>query len=344
MDYGIENIGTGTYTANRDIDVVSRSGLYASTYELVRRCSRTKNVLDLGCSDGVGTYGLDPTFYALGIDFDRSSVHLANQIAHTRAARGEGPRYEAVEASLTNLPPAVVQRLRATLFDTVVALDVLEHFTRSDAMAILGTLRTLLRAQHVVIVSMPVVSALSIATHRELARMALDRKRPPDGLFDRTHKILRGKSAHRRLFRQAGYRVVDEYQTDHIIGTTGDWNWQSGGSAATHLVSEVARRTASNHRTARYLTQLYSAAQRHPVARKTVEAAFVYQGLYVLIPTGASNLLDTDQTPAHARGPGATVHEGMSPTAQARWRPPRRSGHSGERSASAGHRALAKQS
>ena len=107
MDYGIENIGTGAYTANRDIDVVSRGGLYASTYELVRRCSRTKNVLDLGCSDGVGTYGLDPSFYAVGIDFDGSSVNLANQIAHKRGAKGEGPRYEAVEASLTNLPPSL---------------------------------------------------------------------------------------------------------------------------------------------------------------------------------------------------------------------------------------------
>ncbi len=309
MDYGIENIGTGAYTANRDIDVVSRGGLYASTYELVRRCSRTKNVLDLGCSDGVGTYGLDPSFYAVGIDFDGSSVNLANQIAHKRGAKGEGPRYEAVEASLTNLPPKLVQRLRDTPFDTVVALDVLEHFKRSDAIAILETLRTLLPADHVVIVSMPVVSAFSIETHRELVRIARDRQRPPDGLFDRTHRILRGKSAHRRLFRQAGYRVIDEYQTDHIIGTTGDWNWQSGGSAATHLVTEVARRTESNHRTARYLTQLYSAAQRHPIARKTVEAAFVYQGLYVLTPTSARRLVVTGRAPAHGDNSKVTDHE-----------------------------------
>lgn len=282
MDYGVENIGTGAYTANRDIEVVSRGGLYASTYELIRRFSRTKYVLDLGCSDGVGTYGLDSQFCALGIDFDGFSVTLANQIAREREAKGVGPRYEAVEANLLDLPQKLVERIRETPFDTVVALDVLEHFRWSDAIFILETLRSLLAAQHVVIVSMPVVSALSIETHRELLRMARHRQRPQDGLFDRTHKILRGKSGHRRLFRQAQYSIVDEYQTDHVIGTTGDWRWQSGGSAVTHLATEVARRTESKHSAARYATQLYAAAQPHPIARKAVEATFAYQGLYVL--------------------------------------------------------------
>ncbi|MFC7724035.1 class I SAM-dependent methyltransferase [Nocardioides sp. GCM10028917] len=284
--YGIENVGTGTYTAKRDIDVVSRDGLYASTYELIRRFSRTKNVLDLGCSDGVGTYGLDPSFYALGIDFDAASVDLANQIAHERGARGEGPRYEAVKASLLDLPPELLQRLRATPFDTVVLLDVLEHFEPSDALAILRAGRTLLPEDHVVIVSMPVISAFSIATHRELAQIARDRQRPPDGLFDRTHRILRGKRFHRRLFRQAGYSVIEEYQTDQIIGATGDWDWQAGGSAVTHLAAEVARRTESKHRAARILTQMYAAGQGHRLAQKAVEAAFVYQGLYVLTNIG----------------------------------------------------------
>lgn len=289
MDYGIENIGTGAYTADRDIAVVSRDGLYASAYELIRRYSRTKSVLDLGCSDGVGTYGLDPSFYALGIDFDGHSVNLANKIAHERGARGEGPQYEAVEASLLDLPSELMQRLRDTPFDTVVALDVLEHFTRPDAIAILEVIRDVLSAHHVWIVSMPVVSPLSIETHRELVRIARNRRRPANGLFDRTHKILRGKSSHRRLFRDAGYRVVDTYHTDHIIGTTGDWDWQSGGSAVTHLESEIARRTESQHRAARYVTQVYSAAQRHPMARKAIEAAFVYQGLYVLSPQEPGN-------------------------------------------------------
>ncbi len=280
MDYGIENIGTGAYTADRDIDVVSRTGLYASTYELIRRHSRTRNVLDLGCSDGVGTYGLDPSYHALGIDFDGHSVNMANQIAQKRAAGG--PRYEAVEASLLDLPLDLVQRIRGTPFDTVTALDVLEHFERSDAVAILNTFRSLLPADHTLIVSMPVVSAVSIETYRELVQIARNRRRPENGLFDRTHKILRGKSSHRRLFREAGYQLVEEYQTDHIIGTTGNWNWQLGGAAATHLASEIARRDASHHRAAQYMTRIYSAAQNHAIARKAVEAAFVYQGLYVL--------------------------------------------------------------
>jgi SAM-dependent methyltransferase len=286
MDYGMDNIGTGAYTQHRDIDVVSRYGLYASTYELIRRHSREKTVLDLGCSDGVGTYGLDPSFYALGIDFDCHSVDLANQIARSRTALGEGPRYEAVEASLLDLPSELVQRIRDTPFDTVTALDVLEHFEPRDAIAILDTLNTVLRAHHTVIVSMPVVSALSIETYRELIQVVRDRRRPPNGLLDRTHKILRGKAAHRRLFRKAGYEVIDEYQTDLIIGTTGDWDWQSGGTAATHLATELERRIETHHRVARHLTQMYFAAQRRPISRKAVEALFVYQGLYVLTPGG----------------------------------------------------------
>lgn len=282
MDYGIENIGTGAYTKTRDIDLVSRAGLYASAYEIIRRRSRTKYVLDLGCSDGVGTYGLDSSYHALGVDFDRQSVRMANAIARERAASGQGPQYEAVEASLLDLPPHLAQRIRGMPFDTVLLLDVLEHFKQSDAIAILSMLRALLPTDHTVIVSMPVVSAVSVETYRELVQIVRDRRRPENGLFDRTHKILRGKSFHRRLFRQAGYALIEEYQTDHIIGTTGDWNWQSGGAASTHLASEITRRAASRHRAAQYLTRVYSAGQRHPISRKAVEAVFVYQGLYVL--------------------------------------------------------------
>lgn len=282
MVYGTENIGTGTYTGSRDIDAVSRGGLYASACELVRRYSRTRNVLDLGCSDGVGTYGLDPGYHVLGIDFDRSAVDLANRIARRRSAKREGPRYEAVEADLLDLPSDVLLRLRGTPFDTVVALDVLEHFNRSDAIGILRMLRSVLPAGFVVIVSMPVISPLSIETHRELWSIARERHRPHSGLFDRTHRILTGKHSHRRLFRRAGYTVVEEHQTDHVVGTTGDWEWQAGGTAATHLRAEISRRTESRHRVACYLTQVYSAAQRSSVTRKAVEAALVYQGLYVL--------------------------------------------------------------
>jgi SAM-dependent methyltransferase len=279
--YGIANIGTGTYTDKRDIDVVSRGGLYASTYELIARHSRTRTVLDLGCSDGVGTYGLSPDFQALGVDFDPQSVELANDIARRRMQRGEGPRYEAVCADLLDPSPDLLQRLRDTPFDTVVALDVLEHFTWADATSILEMLRSTLGA-HTLIVSMPVISLRSIETYRGLAGIARDRARPQDGLFDRTHEILKGKAAHRRLFRESGYGVLEEYQTDHVIGTSGDWQWQSGGSAASHLTAEIARRTASGHRIPRYLTQVYAAAQPHPLARRAVEALVVYQGLYVL--------------------------------------------------------------
>lgn len=279
---GSENIGTGVYTAHRDIDVVSRQGLYASACELIRRHSHSRHVLDLGCSDGVGTYGLDPEFVALGIDFDGDSVQLANRIASRRSSVGRGPTYEAVEADLLQLPPDLLQRLKDTPIDTVVALDVLEHFSRPEAVGILELLRTTLARHHVVIVSMPVLSALSIETYRALFNALRNRQRPPDGLLDRTHQILTGKSGHRTLFERAGYEVVEEYQTDHVIGTSGDWEWQSGGSAASHLRAEVSRRQESGHRMARLLTSIYAAAQPHRVARKAVEGAVVYQGLYVL--------------------------------------------------------------
>jgi len=284
MDYGTENIGTGAYTAGRDIGVVSQDGLYAATYELIRRHSRTKHVLDIGCSDGVGTYGLSPDFFALGIDFDAQSVRLANEIAAQRTASGQGPTYEAVEASLLDIPTTLAQRITSGSFDCVTALDVLEHFTRSDALQVMRSVGRLMLPEHTFIVSMPIISAFSMETYRELVRVARARQRPPSGLLDRTHLILRGKIAHRRLFREAGYHVVSEYQTDHVSGITGDWDWQTGGTMASQLEFEARRRAEENHRLARLLTQGYAAAQGTLATRKIAEALFAYQGVYALAP------------------------------------------------------------
>ena len=76
-------------------------------------------VLDVGCSDGRGSEVLTG---ALGCD-----IHLPT----LRGAASSGRRWPAVQADVRKLP------FRSNSFDVVVALDVVEHFVKPDALEVI---------------------------------------------------------------------------------------------------------------------------------------------------------------------------------------------------------------
>ena len=298
MDYGIENIGTGAYTANRDIDVVTsrRYSTHRRTNSSVgavaRRTSWTWAVVTaLGHTGWIRASTRGHRFRR---QF-REPGEPDRARSEERRAKGRGTRLW--KPASRTFPPSLfsvcVTRRSTQLWpSTCWSTSSGRTPSRSGNAPHAASCRPRRDRKHACRVGFQ---------HRDSSRAGADGPGPPAT----SRRIVRPDPqdpAEARVLIAASFDrpgTGSSTNTRRITSSAppGDWNWQSGGSAATHLATEVARRTESNHRTARYLTQLYSAAQRHPVARKTVEAAFVYQGLYVLTPTSA---------PASRRpGPGA---------------------------------------
>ncbi|MFA5883693.1 MAG: class I SAM-dependent methyltransferase [Acidimicrobiia bacterium] len=86
--------------------------------------TRGARVLDVGCSDGRGSEVLSGVG-AAGVDIYRPNLALA---------RDTDRRTTVVQADVRALP------YRDGAFDVVVALDVVEHFTKPDALALITEL------------------------------------------------------------------------------------------------------------------------------------------------------------------------------------------------------------
>ncbi len=104
-------------------------GLAGCDADLTRIIRPDWTVIDVGCGAGSRSapYALDR---AIGID-----LHFASLVQSQRA----GTRSAAVCASLKVLP------LADSAVDAVVALDVIEHFTRDDAVSVMGELERVAR-------------------------------------------------------------------------------------------------------------------------------------------------------------------------------------------------------
>ena len=261
-------------------DVRREHAVFRSVRELVRRHSVTRRVLDLGCSDGVATAGLDG-YQVYGVD-----AHLPS----LTAARRHQPGYHAIAADLRRLPfgPESVRGV-----DTVLLLDVLEHLPRPTAGGVLQGLRGLLPREHTLIVTMPIVSPLSALTWYEAALVAARRRRPATGLFDRTHHILAGRRAHHGVFTAGGYGVVAEYQSNLVAGVTGDWEWKTTPVIGDEQLDREVQARVQSPGAARALTKGLRAVRRvyaraegsqSALARRACRAGLAYQGLYVLQP------------------------------------------------------------
>ncbi len=103
--------------------------LFGADGELKRLAMSNRTTLDVGCSDGRGSERLTG---AAGCD-----IHLPT----LRIAAREGRRRHAVVADARRLP------YRAGAFETVVALDVIEHFEKADALAVLIEMQRVARVQ-----------------------------------------------------------------------------------------------------------------------------------------------------------------------------------------------------
>jgi SAM-dependent methyltransferase len=113
---------------------VKRRELYYWLFNADRRLAklpRDARVLDVGCSDGSGSEVLRQRG-AWGVDIYRPALE-------------RGARANPVQADVRKLP------YRDRSFDAVVALDVIEHFDKDDALGLLGELERVSKGAVVVV-------------------------------------------------------------------------------------------------------------------------------------------------------------------------------------------------
>lgn len=270
--------GQSIYTLE-SIETRSQYPLYRTIRELLREHHGGGYVLDIGCSDGVATYGMDGV-QTIGVDLSLDALAAG----HRHNEKG----FFGVVANMQDLP---FDRNGLEQVDTVVMLEVLEHEKWENSRDTLRFLRENLPDNHHVIVSMPIISNVSIRTWYERLSMLLDGgRRPPTGLYDRTHQIFTNRKGHHSLFTQAGYAVADEYQTNHIEGVTGEWRWKADQSAPQNIrpgYRELSTRyklikAASDLIRLAYSSSHSGSSMPHRIGQTVTESMVAYQGIYVL--------------------------------------------------------------
>ena len=103
-------------------------------------------VLDVGCSDGRESEVLSPL-----------SVHGVDTYRALEAARAAGRRSPVTQADVRDVPFA------DRSFDVVVALDVVEHFEKADALRALGEIERVSRGVVVIVTPRGFLLQLGIA-------------------------------------------------------------------------------------------------------------------------------------------------------------------------------------
>ena len=204
------------YDGNHDLDPLEVSGIIAN---LVPRGAR---VLDVGCGTGALSVLLRDVREAavIGVEPDAS-----------RAARARERGIEAVTGVLT-------ESLHETLgqFDVAIYADVLEHLV--DPLAELIKVRPFLRADGVVVISVPNVAHWSV-------RLDLLRGRfryAEVGIMDATHLRWFTEETLRQLLEQAGVEILS---IDRTAGVTLPCYWQTPTKYMPSRVRDVIVRRAS---------------------------------------------------------------------------------------------------
>lgn len=288
MSINVDAFGNSVYINHEDYEARADAPLYEAARTLAVDLTQTGTVLDLGCSNGVASYGLAADHRVIGLDMAASA--LKNYADHSDRAL-------LVQADVTQLPFRQSRPETADLPDVAMMLDVLEHVSWSEAVTVLQGLKQTLAPKHHLIVSMPIISSLSLNTWAERLAMVPNGGRPATGLYDRTHQILTNDSGHKRLFRAGGYRVVSESRT-LADGSVTDLEAETSGAAdgSAPEPSEGMTLSLSNlARAVRYPRQSLCRVERtlrpssrlQQIARRLLE----YQGLYVLQP-GVAETVD----------------------------------------------------
>lgn len=186
---------------------------YRALRELVVRYSKTNNVAELGGGDLPITGPLTSQGYTV-YNFEYSQAALIE----AKAAFDQAIQ---IRADVTQLP--LSPQDPTTGIDTIVAGDLIEHLTNQEAVDLLSFLRQNI-PQVTLIVSMPDLNPLHITTIKELTAMAIHRRRPESGQFDKTHQLFMSASQQVRFFTQQGWDCLQTYySTWHgVLGLTYD--------------------------------------------------------------------------------------------------------------------------
>lgn len=234
-------------------------------------------VIDIGSGDGAVSGPLTV------VEGTSNSKVICLELDHgsARSAQSEYPDMLVAEGDIRNLP----FKIEENIHKVILLIDILEHLTWNEAIDALKYFHQTM-GEHTVIVSMPNISVFSPLTIMELGKMLLKGKRPPRGLFDRTHQILTDIYGHQRLFSEAGYDVKHRYISCLYEGVSGSWDWKRDITKYDKYIYGF------KHPVLKWLYEMevkfaseilrFLKGEVNPqIVRDTVEG---YQGLYVLSP------------------------------------------------------------
>lgn len=183
---------------------------YVATRELIEKYSENRNILELAGGDLQSTKELASKGYKI------TNIDLAGPVLEA----SKDDNITVIKADLENGVPLG----NVSDFDTIIALDILEHLSKESAVSLLEEMKAKhLETDFTIIASVPIISYKSIPTYMDILKILVRFKRPKTGLFDRTHKIFRSDKGWNKLFREAGYAVEEKYFTNCVSGITGNW-------------------------------------------------------------------------------------------------------------------------
>lgn len=265
-------IGKSVYIAG-DFEKRTENRLYRAVRELVREVD-ARRILDLGCSDLVASNALaEDGREIIGVELDISAINA------TRERNPNRPN-SITQADLTRLP--FTEGSLAGV-DAVLLLDVLEHLSETEALALLKSLRSLIGSDEFqIIVTMPIIDHLSIPFWREYLLMMWAGERPAKGLLDRTHQILTDRRGHLHMFAEAGFEVTKEENTNFFDGVSGEWS------------DPDIKQLGVTQRSRDAFALLKSLIFTNPFMTESKKVALfaqmsAYQGMYVLRPIKSKN-------------------------------------------------------
>lgn len=163
---------------------------YSSVHRIVRLIPAGKTVLDAGCSTGyLGRLLQDKGCTVYGIELNEEAAEAAGHVYR--------------DIWIMDLDDFAGLKGTDILFDIIVFGDILEHL--KDPCRVLQKMRTILRDDGVVIVSLPNVANWSMRFHLLRGKFEY----VPYGVLDDTHLRFFNLETARRMIETAGFEIVE---------------------------------------------------------------------------------------------------------------------------------------
>ncbi|MBU4502594.1 MAG: class I SAM-dependent methyltransferase [Nanoarchaeota archaeon] len=140
------SVGLGPHTSFQFKNSPRRILFSLSRYKFAQKMiGKNKNVLELGCSDGLGTYILAETAYnVLGIDFDNEAINWANNNLTNEKLSFKFDNFLGKKYGES---------------DAVVAFDVIEHISKKNEDILLATICKNLNEHGTTVVGTPNITS-----------------------------------------------------------------------------------------------------------------------------------------------------------------------------------------